>query len=179
MILPISLNRPNTLTPKQLDTVNSAAAHAVAALVRTHLRKLPGKSFYKQAADSTSVSSHNNAHCVPISKKGIALQFFGGTVRPTGRISPVTGRPTRALLIPLIPKTQFHNLSSAAFILTSRSGSLLLVSKQHPAHTLTPIALLRKSATIKPHPHILPSHSQIKSTAAKAAAAALAHILSN
>lgn len=177
MLLPINLNFQHALSAEQLNSVNSAAAHAVASLVRSHLHNLPGKSFYKQAADSVSVTSHLNSYSVTISQPGIALQFFGGTVRPSGRISSVTGRPTRALLIPLLPKSQLQQHSSSPFVITSRSGALLLVSKNTPEQSLTPLALLRKSATIKPHPHILPSHELIISTASKAASVKIAKLL--
>lgn len=179
MLIPVKLNLPHPLTPQQLRSVNSTAAQAVASLIRSHLFSLPGKSFYKQAAQSISISSQGNSHSVSISKPGIALQFYGGTVRPSGRISPVTGRPTRALLIPLVPQSEIHNLSSKPFTITSRSGARLLVSKKSSSLSLTPLAILSKSATIKPHPNILPSQSQINSTASSAAAHFIAHIITS
>ena len=78
-----------------------AAGNGVAELVRAHLRGLPGRGFWRDAADATRVAEDGQEVEVWIEKRGLALQLYGGTVLPGKGMSSFTpGRPTRLLALP-------------------------------------------------------------------------------
>jgi len=77
-----------------------AAGNGVAELVRAHLRGLPGRGFWRDAADATRVAEVGEDVEVWIERRGVGLQFYGGTVLPGRGMSSFTGRPTRLLAIP-------------------------------------------------------------------------------
>ena len=74
---------------------------AVETEVAEYLRGLPGREFYKKAAESVQLASSADAAIVSITQRGIALRRYGGTVRPTGRTSDVTGKPIKNLALPV------------------------------------------------------------------------------
>lgn len=110
---------------------------------------------------------------------GVRLQWLGGTVRPTGKPSRVTGRPTRALLIPLPGSPlrrsslaeQSANLASDEEIrvLKSTSSGAPYLARIKPykrrvdgrAAKVTPLGILRASATIPPHPDVMPTDNDL------------------
>lgn len=57
--------------------------------------------FWPEASQSvTPPRLDGNMAVVLITKKGVRLHWMGGTVRPSGKTSRVTGRPIKSLLVP-------------------------------------------------------------------------------
>lgn len=87
---------------------SEVVGEACADLTRDHLRGLSARrhrsglphSFYARAADAVVSEPVRNGAAVTISHEGLALRYYGGTVRPSGRVSLVTGRPITRLAIP-------------------------------------------------------------------------------
>lgn len=88
---------------------SAAAAEAGADVVRQNFitlsrsRHRPGQrlNYYLQAADSVIRESADGDAYIRVPHTGIALRYHGGTVRPSGRPSAVTGRPVKRLAIGL------------------------------------------------------------------------------
>jgi len=93
--------------------VNATASGAVARLLRAHFVALanerhgkafpgsqPPSNFYADAARATFDESSEDGATVSVAHRGIRQRLLGGTIRPSGRTSPVTGRPITHLSIP-------------------------------------------------------------------------------
>lgn len=61
----------------------------------------PYRNFYQDAADAAEAKFDNASASVEIPHTGLALRYYGGTVRPSGRISLITGKPIERLAIPI------------------------------------------------------------------------------
>lgn len=83
-------------------------AEAAGDLTREHFRKRAADkhrpaqphNYWLRAADSVVAEAVDGGAKVSIPHTGVALRYFGGTVRPSGRISLVTGKPIRRLAVP-------------------------------------------------------------------------------
>ena len=100
-----NIRRLSDIAPQQRAEVLYSAAGHVRGTLEEHFRKLPGRKFWTDAADSVNVSPKASVGGkamarVEVLKHGVALRFFGGVVKPRGNISDLTGRPTKSLLIP-------------------------------------------------------------------------------
>jgi len=142
-----------------------AAARGAENLIKSHLRSrdssrptpgngMPRSGYWADAADST----HTVGNVVEIDKEGVALHYFGGTVRPTG------GK--KALAVPIDPRV--------AGIWPSESGQELDVvwsKKNHTGFLKDPdtsdfLWLLIPKATIKADRTVLPEDGAIIDAAA-------------
>lgn len=116
-------------------------AEAGADVTRSHLyglassrhRKGQGLNFYARAADAVVAEPVSGGAEVTVPHVGLALRYYGGTVRPSGRISQITGRPIRRLAVPIPGKGaegktpgEFEGL----FLIRSRRGNALLAGKK-------------------------------------------------
>lgn len=152
--------------------LNAEMGIAVEDLVRTHIVKTlipkgnalggPSTGFWKKAADSIEGTSNGNEATVRITARGVALQYYGGRVFPSGRISDVTGRPITRLAIPI--SASAHGKRPGDF----PKGELVLKGNVLTLGGTALFALVR-SATIKPHPEVLPTESEICATATESA----------
>lgn len=166
-------------------TANTTALHAamgmgVETLVLRHIRtvlvpkgnKSGGTStgFWKKAAQSVVGNSTATDATVSIRQRGVALQYYGGTVKPSGRISDVTGRPITRLAVPL--DASAHGKMPGDFPKDSLIciGNILArkVGRAKDAPLIAMFALVR-SVRIKPHPDVLPPEDQIREAAQTAA----------
>lgn len=89
--------------------------------------------FYAAAADSVTSETYEGDALVRISHEGLALRYFGGIVKPSGRPSLVTGRPIRMLAIPARPEAEQHTPGdfSGLFLIKSRKlGKAYLAGKK-------------------------------------------------
>lgn len=98
----VKLPRP---TQERVAAWNHEAGLGVAAEVKKNFRnraaKVNSRHYWRRAHDLTQVRQERGKTAVVIAAKGVRLHYHGGTVRPSGRPSEVTGRPTRSLFIPL------------------------------------------------------------------------------
>lgn len=178
------------LQPARLQPVAGRAARNV---IRTHLLGVnrtrpnalggPRTNFYASAARGTQFRVQGDTVIVSINQVGIALRYFGGTVRP---------RLRKYLTIPAIPEahgkraSEFNGLSFA-FERHPRFGVMMPALVQGAASLLgfrrgprgtrarfigerrrRVVFWLVKSATFKADPTVLPHDEQIAAAAASA-----------
>ena len=81
--------------------VARAARQAVRDSFQAIIDRTQSQGFWGKAKQSINPPViRDNKATIDITHTGVRLQWLGGTVRPTGRKSEVTGRPIRSLLIP-------------------------------------------------------------------------------
>lgn len=95
-----------TVSPESCATV---VAEAGADTVRAHFVKLsrarhrPAQriNFYLQASDSVIRETNGTEALIKIPHTGIAQRYYGGTIKPSGRPSKITGQPITRLAVGL------------------------------------------------------------------------------
>ena len=124
---------------------------------------------------------------------GVRLQWLGGTVKPSGRKSEVTGRRIKSLLIPF-KDSPLRRRSLASLNIPEEevmvlgdvdTGSAILArvkqrkrrNKDGHYQDVTPLGALVKSATIPAHPEVMPSREQMRKNAVYAATLVLNRLL--
>lgn len=178
----------------QLDT-NRAAGNAVRLAMLNNFQAKGGRRYYGQAAKATEARGLSaDGVQVEVGQRGIALHYYGGTVKPTGQPSDVTGKPTKALLIPGkrspqrvrgvslaelgIPEERIHLIRSKngkAYLVADTAKKVKLAKKGTTRRKgkkkdeFIFLGSLRKSATIQPDPSVLPSAENLKEATLDAA----------
>lgn len=176
------LQLPAGFTDGQLNGVVHSAATEASSAIRKNFRRIMERTgsryFWQGAADSTEVDKQTEGSTayVVVRQKGVRLHWKGGTVRPTGKPSAVTGKPTKSLLIPFadsplrkkgvtlaelkLPEEEMH-------VITSRNGCPLLVhGKRLKTRTnLTWLGKLVPQAHFDARPDVLPNAKELKSAA--------------
>ena len=182
---PLRLER---LDPARVQlAVNRAAGDGMVLALKEHFAALPGRAFWGDAAKATDVL-HATAQeaVVAVGQRGVALQVFGGTVEAAGNVSEMTGKPTRALLIPsktsplYLRRRPLHELGiekERIHIIRSKNKKAYLVADTVKRVKLKPgekngrrrtkdkqtfifLGSLRRKATIPPHPQNLPTAAE-------------------
>lgn len=188
------LTLPPSLTPQELSGVAQDSALSVAASIRKNFRALATKSksrhFWRGALDSTEVgkTATNGVATITVSQVGVRLHWKGGTVRPTGRISDVTGKPTRALLIPFDDSPlrkrrqslkELGYSSEQIHVLKSKKGTPILVAAQEQKKKTKLIWLgkLVKQAHHEPRPEVMPDNKTLSAALQKGAVQSVKHLL--
>lgn len=98
---PIPELKPAKLSKQDLGPVWRSAANGVATAVKRHFHSLPGERFWGDASENVrAVPLSRNRWQIGVYQRGVRLQYQGGTVRPTGKPSEVTGKPTKSIFIP-------------------------------------------------------------------------------
>lgn len=173
------------LTPSLLDVITRSAANDLTALLKNHFidraQATNSRWYWGQAAERTEAQHGSNASEITINQKGVRLHYLGGTVKPTGKPSEVTGQPTKSLLIPTadsplakrgvtlkelgVPNEQIHVLKS------ERTGTTYLAWIRPPQGKTSrskpkvfPLGILVKQAVHKPDPSVLPTETEISDT---------------
>lgn len=143
-----------------------AAGRGVMNVVKAHLVRKDGRSspeagmrrtgYWGDAAASVSAEVDGNVAVVSIPKEGVALHYYGGTVRPTG------GK--KALAIPKSPRTQGkraeefdpkHEIMYLVWPKKSKTGTL------RDRETGEILYLLTGSAKIKADDDVLPKDEEM------------------
>ena len=184
------LDRP--LTDDQQDAISRAAADGVALTLREHFLTLPGKRFWGEASEKVRVTpGEKNSYRIGVFQRGVHLQYKGGTVKPTGRPSEVTGKPTKSLFIPRADGPIREGRCSLHEFLAGRSGRVRVIKrkgsgkvflvmdmeeriaipymtktgkKRNRYKTATPLRILGslvKRANIPAHPEVLPTNEEL------------------
>lgn len=192
---------PAALAPATVQrAVNHDAAYGLTLLLKEHFTALGGRGFWEQAAKHTQVLEEDAAHSVVgVQWRGVALQRYGGTITAAGNVSELTGKPTRALLIPSKrspiylrrrPLAELGIAKEKIHIIRSRNKKAYLVAdtvkrvklkpgekngrrKTKDKQTFIFLGSLRRSATIPPHPHVLPTEQEQTATVQHAVGQAL------
>lgn len=187
----LGIPRLPRLSAEEMGEVAQDAARGVRVVVRRNFRKLASasgsRSFWRKAAGATDVEPMPGAEgaqrgmaAVVVRQKGVRLHWLGGDVRATGQRSEVTGKPTKALLIPFedsplrkrrktlkelnYPAEQLH-------VIKSKSGCPLLVAEDRKKKRTNLIWLgkLVQKAHFEPRPEVLPTVEEMNQEAASAA----------
>ena len=183
-----------TLSAEDEGALRKSGANRVAGSVRQHLLELKAatgsRKWWGKAARSVQVApeEEDGRAVVAIKHRGVRLHWQGGDVRPTGRPSEVTGKPTKSLLIPFpdsplrqrgislaelgVPKESIH-------VIKSKKGCPILVAgiEKKTRTNLIWLGKLVKSAHFEPRPEVLPSEEALHAEAVEGARQALSAIL--
>ena len=111
----------------------------------------PSAGFWKKAMDSVFSTATATEATVSIPARGVALQYYGGTVRPTNK---------QCLTIPI--NAMAYNQSARTLAPLIRVKDILYKKfGEGSSAKLVAMFALRKSVTIRPHPDVLPSKGTI------------------
>lgn len=184
-----------TLDKADLKEISTAVAiklkdHLIEPGLRRRGDSASGKRFWTQAADKLNVSSQGTTALVSCDQVGVNLIWKGGTVKPSGSISVVTGHPIVNLLIPIKdgplygkPLVEYRPQGKIMRLIGKQSGKPYLADCIAPPKTgrkpkgqngekttrqktkVIPLAILREQATIKPHPDVYPAMPTMEDTA--------------
>jgi len=156
----------------------------------TQLAARSGSRRYWHGADAlTQVAGEEEGRAVVVVRqRGVHLHWKGGDVRPTGRPSEVTGKPTKSLLIPFpdsplrqrgislaelgVPKESIH-------VIKSKKGCPVLVAgiEKKTRTNLIWLGKLVKSAHFESRPEVLPSENELQRAALTGGIAKIQDIL--
>lgn len=186
--------RVPTLSAEDEVALRKSSANRVAGSVRQHLMELQAstgsRKWWGKAARSVQVApeEEDGRTVVVINHRGVHLHWKGGDVRPTGRPSAVTGKPTKSLLIPFpdsplmqqgislaelrVPKESIH-------VIKSKKGCPILAAdiEENTSTNLIWLGKLVKRAHFDPRPEVLPSEDALHEEAVEGAREAMRAIL--
>lgn len=183
-----------SIRAEMVADVARAARQAVRDSFQTMIDRTQSQGFWGKAKQSINPPViRDNKATIDITHTGVRLQWLGGTVRPTGRKSEVTGRPIRSLLIPF-KDSPLRRRSLASLHLPEEevmvlgdvdTGNAILARvrqrkrRNRDGHyqDVTPLGALVKSATIPAHPEVMPSREQMRKYAVRAATLVLNRLL--
>lgn len=184
-----------TLNAEEEVALRKSGANRVAGSVRQHLLELKAatgsRKWWGKAARSVQVApeEEDGRAVVAINHRGVHLHWKGGDVRPTGRPSEVTGKPTKSLLIPFpdsplrqrgISLAELGVPQESIHVIKSKKGCPILVAgieKKTTRTNLIWLGKLVKSAHFEPRPEVLPSEEALHAAAVEGARQALSAIL--
>ncbi len=161
------------------NTAGRVVGEACADTTRDHFLRLAGerhrpglpRNYYLRAADAVVSEPINGGARVSVAHTGLALRYHGGTVLPSGRISLVTGRPIRALAVPVggseaEGKTpgEFQGL----FVLSPKKSDKAVLADRAPDGMVRILFRLIKKSHHTPDPSVLPSDSDYEKGATSA-----------
>ncbi len=164
---------------------------AVEAQVAKHMRTVkepqgnrlsaPSTGFWKEAIGSIRGTADNEAAVVSISKRGVALQYYGGTVRAKNK---------PYLTIPISPLSHGKSVAEMGgkfYRFLSKKGNLILATDPNPGRAGkprvgqrlktaripryrggVPLYVLKKQVTVRPHADVLPDRAELERTATRA-----------
>ncbi len=161
--------------------IRGSAAAVVCGVVKQNFTQQAAKSgsrrYWYGADKLTEVAGEEEGRAVVVVRqRGVRLHWKGGDVRPTGRPSEVTGKPTKSLLIPFpdsplrqqgislvelgVPKESIH-------VIKSKKGCPILVAgiEKKTRTNLIWLGKLVKSAHFEPRPEVLPSENELQRAA--------------
>lgn len=189
------------LSAEEMSAVAQDAARGVRVLVRRNFAALASASssraFWREAAGATDIEPIQGAEgaqrgmaAVVVRKRGVRLHWLGGDIRATGQRSEVTGKPTKALLIPFKDSplrkqrktlAEMHYPEEQLHVLKSRNGCPLLVAEKRlkTRTNLIWLGKLVKKAHFEPRPEVMPTPEAMSQEAASAARQAVNVIMNN
>jgi len=149
----------------QRAELRAAVGVAAVSAVREHIlmrygsyrNRLGGTStqYYARMSDAVTATVTATGPRVSIPFPGAALHYYGGTVRPSGRISAVTGKPIQFLTIPKVAAAHGKRASDFRALYAVRGGLRLQQGAVRSA--ADPLYFIfARSATIKPDKGLLP-----------------------
>ena len=193
----IGLNRlplAPAIRTEMVADVARAARQAVRDSFQDMIDRTQSQGFWGAAKRSINPPViQDNKATIDITHIGVRLQWLGGTVKPSGRTSEVTGRRIKSLLIPFKDSplrrrslASLHIPEEEVMVLGDvDTGSAILArvkerkrrNKDGHYQDVTPLAVLARQATIKAHPEVMPSREQMREYAVHAATLVLNRLL--
>jgi hypothetical protein len=151
-------------------------ARASAQLVRDHLsgvsraRHRPGGrfNFYADAARSVHGEASPPDVRIHIPHTGMALRYKGGTVRASGQVSKVTGRPIKMLAIPIEgTKAQGHTPGDFTdlFLVKVKESKRAYLARKRGKGTIEMMFRLVPETKHKPDATVLPERREVEANA--------------
>lgn len=144
--------------------VNEAAANHLRKLLKQHLEARGGRKYWKDAAESVETEISDAGAVVSINHRGVRLHFYGGIVKPTGRISNVTGKPIKRLLIPGAnsplrkARAELYELGINRQSVHIAGGALMADIGGVPVM----LGVLARQSVHEPDPTVLPSDDRLR-----------------
>lgn len=120
----------------------------------------PSTGYWARVLNSVEGTHDGRAVTVTMKGAGLLMKWQGGVIKPSGRVSSVTGKPIKFLAIPATAAA--HGKVPAMFgkklyaIRGDRGGVLKLMSSDKRQASDPVMFYLSRSATIKPDKNILP-----------------------
>jgi hypothetical protein len=130
----------------------------------------PRQHFWARIAKRTAFDpsrTTERAATVVVADPALNAKIHGAVIKPTNTISPVTGKPRRALALPMnaeaYGKLPSSGLIPGLFVFRSASGGAFLVKKEGsgPTANLTFYYRLVPSVTVPKEPQALPPADQL------------------
>lgn len=194
-LTPAALPPLPRLDDRDTRAIVTSAANAVAGEVKANFVRLAsasGSRYYWHGADAgtrVSLTGDPTQAAVTVHQVGVRLHYYGGTVRPTGHPSEVTGKPTKSLLIPFEDSPLRRRRATLAElgypreqirVIKSRGGCPILIATEARKRKSNIIYLgkLVKSATFRPRPDVLPAASAMQAAMLRGAIGQVEHLLS-
>lgn len=156
---------------RNVTALHGAMALSVERLVIKHMRTVkvplgnklgaPSTGFWRNAIASVRADSGDAGGVVRITQRGVALQYYGGTVTP---------KTAKALTIPIAAEAHgktVGDFKAAGETIFRLKGSDLLC--RDVGGKPQPLFVLRQSATIRPHADVLPTAEELQEAAAAGA----------
>lgn len=197
--LDMSVALARMVTPEDLREMTRHAGDDLRDALKNHFidrsQRVGSRNYWAAAAEATESHMEGRTARVTVSHTGVRLHLLGGTVRPTGRISPVTGRPTKSLLVPG-PDSPLRKrrITLAEAGIPEEEIMVLYSTKSHLPYLarvqerkrmykgqkqkVTPLGLLLKSVTHDPDRTVLPSDQELTDTVKTSAVDTLAQRIS-
>lgn len=187
---------PSSLTPAQRAAVLKSGGNRVQAAIQKNFTDLAAKSnsrrYWKDARNSTKVEMRGDSCSVSVNHKGVRLHWLGGEVRPTGKPSESTGRPTRRLLIPFAEsplrkrrETLAETMGSSGMkeyrvVVIKGDGRCPLLAAVRPRKKKTDIIWLGRlvhRARFHPRPEVIPPGETLRREAMQGMVQHMKHLL--
>jgi hypothetical protein len=159
------------------EAAHKVAASAVGRQVRGWFLDRNARSqtsnYWSRAAEATTAEWDAAGGAVVVRHPGVGWHLRGGTIVPSGRVSPATGKPVTTLAIPLKgrsgegiwPRERFQDDAEKPFV-WRRSGKAFLAVREGNALRL--LYLLVKSVSKGEDPSVLPPGPEMAAEAAQA-----------
>lgn len=187
------------VTPEDMQEMTRHAGDDLRDLLKNHFversQRVGSRNYWAGAAEATESHMEGRTARVTVSHTGVRLHLEGGTVRATGRTSPVTGKPTKSLLVPgpdsplrkrRITLAEAGIPEDEIMVLYSVKSHLPYLARVQERKRMykgwkqkvTPLGLLLKSVTHDPDRTVLPSDEQLTDTVKTSAVDTLAQRIS-
>lgn len=154
---------------KKVDNLLAPVTRTVGSAVKAHLVRLNAQrpnalggkrtNYWARAARATAMDPA--AGTITIAQRGFRYQVKGGTLRASGRLSLVTGKPITRLAISISPKAHGMNPSELGplFVLRGKDENRAYLARTQGRGKNAKLELLyvlKRSVTHKPDPTLLP-----------------------
>ncbi len=159
--------------------VQDVATRAIGSTVKAHLILINGQranalggkrtNFYAKAGRSVRMIVGGDHGEVVVVARGFRYQLKGGTIRPSGCLSAITGKPIRHLVIPIHAEAHGrtpsdNRFNGNLFVLRSKEKNQAYLARpkgRGKRKELVFLYVLKASVTKKPDPSVMPTTADL------------------